>query len=292
MKFSLFAAFLLLSLTTRSVVAVSLDSVVSIAEGSVLRIHLSDAELLGSGKKTWPVVGASWNSGCELSIRSHYDSEQARVSDEVIYYVSAFNSQNSTDPDGDGWIRDQFNAWLTTDNKDLPLLNFSCFQDVKRDAPLPKKFTFGYVSELISQPNFFSEVVPAFEYSLTAFDLLPTVQYLEVGEPLHFKADKDPDGSLGSFETPRIRDGRLIGRDDPKNQCFMIYEPPRFDAYDVTLNKGEKWSLNTFYQVSGNSYTLGADSMSARLSVTCEFDKPIQNFSEFRKVLGSIVEIY
>jgi hypothetical protein len=278
-------------MTSASVFAVSPESAISLDEGSEFLVHLSDPELLENGKKTWQILEDSWMRRCELSVQSHYDRGQAIAAGDVVYHFHQFHSHNDLSYYNQN-VRDQFNVWLTTDNKDLPLLNFECFQEVPLTSQAPKKFTFAYVAEFIGQPNFFLHPVAQYEYVTTPFDLMPIADSILIGEDLHFKAVETSGGSLSGIEHPRLRDGKLLGKDERAvAQCSVNYSPAKFGPYDITLKKGEKWPLTYFQQAYGHYYSFAADMFSARLSVSCFFDAPIEDFSEIRKALGSVIQV-
>ncbi|MGZ3745279.1 MAG: hypothetical protein ACXVB1_04160 [Pseudobdellovibrionaceae bacterium] len=258
-------------------------------------VNLSDPELLANGKREWRIQnGHQIVKTCRLEIRSYYNKSLVEKSGAVIYTIDQNNPGSSIDFYNKE-SRDHFSLWLTTSNKDLPLVLLDCFWAVEGDTQEGRHFTLQNVAEFIQQPQFFYDPVLKEYASKTAFELLPMATLAQLRVDLEFSSKEDSNGFF-SITQPTIKDGKVTTAGVQAPSCSIGYHSPQTDrgAYHLVLSAGPLLRVQYMTETLGY-YHIELDSPDRlyNLTVTCSFSpNPAQNFSEFKAQLDNVIDIH
>lgn len=240
--------------------------------GSEILIQFRDMKLLNE-PLVWEAKDSDVRRRCTLKIASHFDEDLLRQTPQAIYKITQGHAQS--------WFHyerrtqsDQFNYWLSTDNKDLPLLGFSCYLDAKAEAKITK-FTIENVEELVGQSGFFRNIVteiPDAAPSASALDLAPLRLELEVLEDLHFSKTETSPGRF-DVQNPIIKGGH----------CWLshFYVPDRSTSYKEMVKKGSKLTALYFSETPFGFYTMVAEAPGYGLNLSCSDKAPQKNLFFF-----------
>lgn len=258
-------------------------------------VNLSDPELLANGKREWRIQNShQFVKTCKLEIRSYYDKSLAEKSGAVVYTTDQIHPGSSIDFYNQE-SRDHFSLWLTTDNKDLPLILLDCFWGVVGDTKEGRHFTLQNVADFIQQPQFFYQPVLKEYASKTAYELLPLATLAQLRVDLEFSSKE---GSNGFFNItqPTIKDGKVTTARVQAPSCNVGYYSPQTDhgAYHLVLSAGPLLRIQYMTEIQG-FYHIELDSPDRQysLTVTCLFNpNPAQSFSEFKAQLDHVIDIH
>jgi hypothetical protein len=268
-----------------------------LAAGSEFLIHLNDPDFLRTKEKKWELRSPGLNKECTLSIRSYFDQDMALKAGDVIYTFEQNNPESYAMYKA-SLARDQFSLWLTTENKNLPLLLLDCDVDAAFAAVDERTFTLANVAAFIQQPAFFHQPVLVPHPSTSAADMGPLLTTAVVRAPLHFLATALPSGSPGYSlqKFPVIHDGVLKEgpAKDSGPQCIVQYQSPSTSdkAFEVTVPANTTLTVQTLSEVKG-FYMMILESSGFQLTVDCysPADAPYTDFAQIRAQLRSVIDV-
>ncbi|MBK9321608.1 MAG: hypothetical protein IPM97_01390 [Bdellovibrionaceae bacterium] len=256
-------------------------------------VNFSDHELLTTGRREWRVADSQSVKDCHLEIKSYYDKNLAQKLGKVLYTVDQHHYGSSM-----SYLnresRDQTTLWLTTANKDLPLMVFGCFTASLDSSTMERKLTLQNIADLIQLPDFFFKPVFKDTSYKTAYELLPHATAALIRTSLTFSAVKS--GNSYSLKEPNIQNGKLFYNSYPRPGCSVSYfnSGARADrAYEGTVDTGALLRI-TFLNENQDFFIIGAESPDRRfsLSINCFFrGSAIQNFSDIKAHLDGIIDI-
>lgn len=265
-------------------------------EGSQFLINFNNSELFDKGEIEWKTGDDDTViQECHLAIKSHYDEKLARSIGSAVYTFKQFHP-------GSSYIfrsnesREQITLWMTTENKNLPLLVLDCFWATRGPAaPLPP-MTLKSIAEFIQQPGFFKRPVISPVEQRNATEIRPPYDIAIVEQDLYFSAVRSENSSVVSVVTPRIKDGNVVTSDSVRGACSASYSsrPTDDKSYEITVRKGTLLRVKYVNVGRLGTYIFYFESPSPafEISVHCFFqdlDKP--TWADFAKHLNGVITV-
>jgi hypothetical protein len=212
----------------------------------------------------------------------------------VIYTIQQNNPQSAVDFNRNV-ADDQFALWLTTENKDLPLMLLNCHVETALSSKLEKHFTLGNVAKFIQQPGFFQKVMVSKVPFATAAMILPVGAQAVTQVPLKFKAVETSPGRF-SLHNPNVQNGRLVEKIEANSPyCNIDYRGPGNDekAYELVLESHTPLFIRYLTETRGDFYILEIVSPEKNISLNLScFSRgvPFSKFSQFQAMLNSVID--